>query len=511
MTLRACFGVRRLCCSLCAVAVSVACVGGVAFAADADEYTFEGVGFRFGALDQSNAGPPVSLTQLGIYSDVLGLDDDQRLIARGLWETALDEHRRTWTMSREALADLRAVRAASEAGDRAFMVMLSSDSTEEAQAINERYEREREGIVRQFFDELRVVLTREQEERWGALEQAVRRQETLAAWSTFSEERADLVELVHALDVGSMPSELEAVLEEYSSVLDGVLVSRNRLSQELGDVAEQHSEFRAGMVNGFAGVQSQEDQQAAVQRMMAAREQMEALGREGVRLALSTRSSAARVRDMNVQYAQRIEEALGGEGTDLADRFRVAFGRFSERVREEGPRGIFGRSRAEMALNEALAIGTRARIRAIQQEAESFGVMVRDGGIAGLFGSRTEAEALTEDQAEQVESLRVSYETQRAAIQRLWADELQVEEEAVLRIGSPAGKVRLNRVEPEGEGGVRTEFRFVVSSGGGAASFDEEAGPPEGYLKDVASLEQSIIDQLRSILTLDQRAVIANF
>lgn len=498
------------------VALVVACVGltypgGAAVAADADDYTFEGAGFAFGSMARGDNDPPVTLTQLKIYSDVLQLDADQELLARDLWELMVDDHRRLWTKTREQLADLRAEQAStSGGGDGAFMVMLTSQSTDESKAIDAAFERGKEALEAEFFEELRLVLTPDQESRQGALEQARRRQTTLATWATFDEERADLVELVRGLSIEQMSSELTATLEEYASVLDGVLVNRNRLCEQLGELADEHAAGRAEMLGGFSQLEGGEDQQAMMQRMMSARAKMEEVGAEGVRVALSTRSAAARVRDINVQYAQEIEEALGGEGTDLADRFRVAFGRLSDPQREEGPRGMFG-SRAELALNEVLAIGARTRIRAIQQQAEEAGVAIAEGGIVSLFGSRTEAEALSEDQEERVRALQSRYETRRAAIQRLWADELRSDEDAVLRIGSSSGQVRLNRKSEDGESGG-TEFRFVVSTGsGGTASFGEDQGPPEGYLKDIASLEQSVIDELRSILTIDQRSVIANF
>jgi len=217
-----------------------------------------------------------------------------------------------------------------------------------------------------------------------------------------------------------------------------------------------------------------------------------------------------------VQFAGDIEAALGGEGSPEADEFRVAFARATGAgdSGEDVQNALgFGPNRAERAINEVLAIAARSRIRAIQAAAEAEGISIPGSSFRGLFSTDETAPDLSQDQRDRVLALKSRYETQRAAIERRWAPELRQDTEAVLDIGSSEGSVRLGRVEPEDEspeGIVETEVSFVVMSGSGTLQGGGR-DVPQGFRDDVAALEQSVIEQLRSILTIDQRAVIANY
>ncbi len=173
-------------------------------------------------MGRDGGAPPIASTHLDRYADVLGLDEGQRAVADDLFETFGRRATAARVERDEQLGDLRA--EARESGD--FSLLL-----EEMPEIQARYAAEIDRLRARFFGDLRLLLTPEQEARWGELERVRRRLETIGD-GTLSGESVDLIRIVEDL---SLPAEVERALaptmERYAADLDRALIERNRLRE----------------------------------------------------------------------------------------------------------------------------------------------------------------------------------------------------------------------------------------------------------------------------------------
>lgn len=235
---------------------------------------------------EGSSGAPVSSAHLTRYAEVLGLSADQLAAAELLLDGLIERHTLAQVEMNEKLGDLRA--EAAESGDfRIFM--------EEMPAARARYSDERDAIERAFFDDLRLLLTSEQETRWDGVERTRRRLTTIGNGS-LAGETVDLVALCEELEPSpETEAELAPLLRRYEMDLDRALLARNAMQDERRDLMSESGP-------GWNPGESRFDVQ------------------EVMRIAEKIREASAEVRDVNESYARQIRGVLTGETGERFDR-----------------------------------------------------------------------------------------------------------------------------------------------------------------------------------------------
>lgn len=228
-------------------------------------------------------GPPVTRDHLKQYARVLGLSADQLAAAELLVDAAIQQHTLAKVEMTEKLGDLRA--EAAESGDWHILM-------DEMPPVREKYAAAREKIEKDFFDDLKLLLTPDQETKWDAVERTHRRLTTIGQ-GALAGECVDLVALCGALDPpADVQEKLAPILDRYELELDRALVDRNALQDEQGAMM---------MPSGTNG---------------ARRLDMDAISK----LTAKIREASEKVRDVNQSYARQIGGILTG---DLAAQFET--------------------------------------------------------------------------------------------------------------------------------------------------------------------------------------------
>lgn len=222
-------------------------------------------------------GPPVTSEHMSRYAEALGLSADQAAAAQTMVEGLVERFTLEQVLMNERMMDLRA--EAAESGD----FRIYGEEIPEARA---RFGAAVDAMEASFFDDLRLLLTAEQEDRWGNLER-VRRRLTTIGHGSMSGENVDLIELVGSLGVGDdVASELHPILGRYEMELDRALEARNSAQTQEMEVLD---DARVG------GMGRGELDMEALQRRTAA-----------------VREASLRVRDVNDSYARQIRGVLSG-------------------------------------------------------------------------------------------------------------------------------------------------------------------------------------------------------
>jgi hypothetical protein len=170
--------------------------------------------------------PAVSSTHVARYGDLLGLSDDQRIAVKDMHQSYLNEHATATALMQQKIDDARA--EADESGQfEGFIKVVESARKEFSSAVAAARTR--------FFDDLRLVLSPEQDALWPAVERTSRRVESIGS-GALSAESIDLIQLVD--DLGA-PDDVRAtvtpVLEAYEGALDTALVERAAEREKLRD------------------------------------------------------------------------------------------------------------------------------------------------------------------------------------------------------------------------------------------------------------------------------------
>jgi hypothetical protein len=162
----------------------------------------------------------------------------------------------------------------------------------------EAFEQRKDMITRQLKDDLRLLLTAEQEALWPRFERDLRRNATIDEGGLVSGEAVDLVALLDEMGVDGEAREVIASIEnQYVTELDRALITRNEVYEESTDKA-----FERFTTEGF------DDFEKVMEYF---RELLE-----------DAMVQAVRVRDINLRYAATIGRALPPElGEEFTDRF----------------------------------------------------------------------------------------------------------------------------------------------------------------------------------------------
>lgn len=452
-----------------------------AFADSVDDYDLQ-PSFNFDFMEFFTLGqPPITRPQANLYARILNLSDEQRQLALDMQQFIADDYRRDWTLFREKLADNQHKQMLGENFDWA-------EQQREWSRLSDEFRSEIDRLRSNFFEDLRLMLDDAQQDEWERFERARRRVTTLAPVATYPTERLDLVEMVDALQLE--PDELDALastIEEYEVELDAALAARNSQAEMLEERMEEFSDAQTTLFSNAGDRGPDFDWAAAQQRV-------EDLKKPAIRAALDTRDAAARVRDVNERYIRRFAEQLPD---DHAETFqaRVAETRLTQPNQNFGFFGAGSRAATAFALLEDFeTVDAMMRMQSTM-------ISVNVGRQAA---SATRTPPLTDDQRRRVDQLKAEYDDKRDRLLAQYADALKPDDEP-LSIAYPGGVANLTRTDGQTSGGM---FAGFAGFGGGPSQPSEEQ---QQYQRESAELEQWAIEQIRDILTLDQRTIFAQF
>lgn len=179
--------------------------------------------FSARAVAGDGPGTPISGKSLERYGELLALDDAQNDEAKALFEGYAAQFRVASEAMRKGMREAQAEFSDSE-DFQAFNKLMRKTMGEFGEA-GDRLEKE-------FFSDLRQLLSAEQDKAWPRLER-LRRRETGLRFGTLSGDRVDLTDVVHQLkvEVGAIDGLADA-LEQYEVDLDRALSERAKLMEE---------------------------------------------------------------------------------------------------------------------------------------------------------------------------------------------------------------------------------------------------------------------------------------
>ncbi len=439
-------------------------------ASASDEWQFAGWSDGVWNVEMFMGGsPPVSARDLRMYAEVLALDEMQMEIMQDAFAELDDAYNRQWTLFAEKRSDEQ--HKPQPDGDWTDMQKRMTE-------VKAEFDQKVERLEEQFIADLRLVLSPEQLDRWAALEREQRRAKTLSKYASYSDEKIDLVACVQALELS--PGEraaLEPLLEEYRTQIDAALTARNRRAELLGEEYTKTQQMQMDL--------SKESDPMAMQQGW---EEFSRRQQELVPMGLELRKLCGRVRDVNVQFRKRLAEKMPSHQLE----------QFNEISAPKESTGFMfgGSSRAEMMFQMLENLDTM--IAGAQMQMQAFGV--GDAEVMGSYVRRMQrVQPLSEAQLAEVQQIKADYEDRKAAIRsRYTRSSADQNEPDFIQLPTPQGTLMLSRVREDGNGGI-----MYGGFGMGGGSDDPE------MQREMSELDQSTINRLRAILTMEQRGLLA--
>jgi hypothetical protein len=189
--------------------------------------------------------PPVTTDDVEELVEVMGADEAQEEIIRDLFQGMMQKH----TAASEKLREIL----------EAVSQEAQSDPTvwQDFQRKAIEYMKYQQGLKDSLFDDIKLVLTPEQSEKWPAFERFHRRQHLLDDNQTIvTPARVDLVSVMRdateeAGDSSGASAEMADVAERYEIELDRLLIEKKEMSdrqlQEVLEVLEEGGNMMAQM------------------------------------------------------------------------------------------------------------------------------------------------------------------------------------------------------------------------------------------------------------------------
>lgn len=166
--------------------------------------------------------PSVTKADLKKFAALLSLDDLQTETSSELLAAYQAEHDVIATTARK---DMDRIRTEFEDSQD------PSVFRDEMPKVMQTYQDASKKLEKQFFDDLKSLLTPQQAERWPKVERMHRRIRSLPA-GMLSGESVDLVATVEQLKLAEQPADLAAILDRYEADLDRALAERDKLREE---------------------------------------------------------------------------------------------------------------------------------------------------------------------------------------------------------------------------------------------------------------------------------------
>ncbi|MFM9994457.1 MAG: hypothetical protein ACKVU4_01505 [Phycisphaerales bacterium] len=191
---------------------------------------------------RNEAGPlvtPIARTAIDDYAAILTLDPEQKTLARSLYDGYRAAMRQAGKDAEEKIKAIEeGVRHENDAvmGDFRELKRKTTD-------VVRGYVARTEGVEREFYGDLKAVLTPAQAERFGAVERA-RRREVGLRLHLLSGEGVDLTRVAADLKLGApAPPDLAPALAEYEAELDRLLRGKIASLGRLFEAAQKMEEL----------------------------------------------------------------------------------------------------------------------------------------------------------------------------------------------------------------------------------------------------------------------------
>lgn len=252
---------------------------------------------------ESTFRPEFSARDIRIFERVLALKPDEKAALQALYAGYVDG------LKSRSVEIKRDVDAALERAE----VMQDRDEMAPAQKKIGDWEKQAEQMQKQFLDDLKSLLTREQEQRWPMVERELRRAKRLGD-GRLPGERIDLTRVLEDSNPRAADRpEVQQILERYCEEMDRAIVARDEFTKANAE------EFGKSMTENPA--------------------RGEELWKEAQRLRLA-------VRDVNDRSVRLLATALGGkEGEELT---RKVFEMSHERALKPSKSEAYIRSAAKL-------------------------------------------------------------------------------------------------------------------------------------------------------------------
>lgn len=453
---------------LVAPALALTLIAPATLASDADQWRFAGVQPDLTEWRFMASRLPIAKSQIDHYAAILALDEAQKSALDTLLESLAAQDKVAGVAFTEASADVRA---------RAQITRQWQAQQVEQAELSDKFREQRDKRIDSFFDDLRLILTSEQDARWSIVERDRRRMSTLVKFACFDDEAIDLVSAVEALDISDdRRAAIKPILDRYAESLDPVLIERNRKSESLGQALLEYEHLQAHAYDSTPGRDAQ--------KVMKAQQKLAEKQVSLVTRALEVRDAAARVRDVNRQFMDELGKAI--PSTAIDDWKKVTKpGRRSDNFWDTY-------NRAEMlfkTLDSLDNMKSAAEMRFLSRgsdQASDYLLILRA------------VEPLTPEQRRTIDAIHDDY---TAAIERLDgepkpAEQKDSEEHGAL-IPTPEGSLRIYRIDPDNPN--QNSYAY----------FNRSEDPERA--KKRAAIEQDAVDRLRNVLTMNQRALVARY
>jgi hypothetical protein len=410
---------------------------------------------------------PISDRQIEALTEDLALDADQQAVIDDLLGALRVRHRQAWVAFAESRSDAQhAMNASRDYGAQ------QTKLTDLAAAFND----EQKSVVETFFNDVRLILTPEQEKAWPRVEIDRRRTATLVQYASYNDEAIDLVAIVDALDISDdTRADLAPILDRYVQTLDPILDARNRKLEALGAKLRDIEKLRAKTMS--PGPEFDEE-------MMRAYQEIEEQGRKVIPDALEARRACARVRDVNREFKREVEEHLPPgalEDWNKATTFDLNQNRFP----------WMNQSRAENMFN------TLENLDQMRNTFEMQASMYENSGMGEYVSLIRAVEPMSPSQLDQLERIKERHESRIDRLERENKPAARHDDEdpSFIQVRTPDGTLTLTRIAEDAN-----------QMGGfwpGMPNDDPELAKKRN------EIEQQTIDEIRDILTINQRAIVA--
>lgn len=210
-------GARRLVLSAgLAVAVITGATGALTLTATESNAQ---IGMRFGGGGMGDS--PITKRSIQRFAKSLGLDDEQKENALNLLEGYQSEHK---AATEEMQAGMQALQEKFR-DEQDFTVFQK-----EAPKLGEVFKEKTNAAEKKFFDDLKLLCTDKQIEKWPSLERQRRREKGLKM-PMFSGSAMDVISMVDRANVGDKP-EVQAALNTYETEMDKLLQDLERVQKD---------------------------------------------------------------------------------------------------------------------------------------------------------------------------------------------------------------------------------------------------------------------------------------
>ena len=375
------------------------------------------------------AEPSLDARTVGEYARILELDVHQLEAMEAIRAAAARELQRVRVERTELSDDLRA--EATEIGD--FSILA-----EEMPQIQERFRREAEGIERRFLDDLRLLLTPDQADRWPEVVRAKRRLAELPN-GVLAGESLDVVFLAREFEFSEESLEsLEAALRRYSADIDVKLAERMALTSE--DPMERAVHAGGGRMN------------LDLEALMSYQEKM-----RGARLA---------VRDVNLRAARQVAGLLSGDERE----------RFESQVRRRAYPMVYRETHALRTLEAAMRFTDlereqRERLEAVRQRYERSSAILEERMVRAVDAVEEEGGSGGRGRGTMIIRLDLGNSDAEKALEEVRTARRELERETMAGVRealTPEQRERLPRRETVGGGpGVQQRSAVFRTTTGG--------------------------------------------